>query len=91
MNIKLKHQTTDIVETLLYSHLYTLIKLWDVRTFQELKHVIDTKLINTNALNDIMDYHAMNSDVSMVSFKHNDDMRRALEVTIKTLKHDIKG
>ena len=59
---------SDIIETLILSHLYTLIKYHDIRTGDELKLLGFDKVVNLNALNDIMDYHDMYSDISLEAY-----------------------
>ena len=83
--------TNEIIETLLYSHLYTLIKLYDIRSGDELRHLGLEKLVNYNALEDIMSYHAMYTEISKEGFNHTDDMRRKLMQTIKEMRDELKG
>lgn len=58
----MKDQTgyhSSVIDTLLLSHLYTLIRYKKIHTGKELYNFGFEKLINTNALTDIMDYMEM--------------------------------
>ena len=66
---------SSVVDMLLLSHLYTLIKVKKIRTAKELYNFGFEKLINTNALDDIMAYLemcAIDKDKELTTEYYND-------------------
>jgi hypothetical protein len=80
---------------LLLSHLYTLIKVHKIKTAKELYNFGFEKLVNTNAMDDIMAYLEMcmidkDKELTAEDLKkfdnHINDMRNELQAAIKRIR-----
>ena len=96
--MKPTHYHSSVIDTLLLSHLYTLIKVHEIHTAKELYNFGFDKLINTNALEDIMSYLDMNmidpdKELSMDDYiemtNHSKEMRDELQKQIKRIRGKI--
>jgi len=81
---------SSIIDTLILSHLYTLIQYHDIRTGAELKLLGFDKLINMNAINDIMDYHDTYSEITLEAFNDSDELREELLTAVKTFRNELE-
>ena len=79
-----------IIDTLLYSHMYTLMQLHNVRNGFDVKHFCIDKLYNENALNDIMEYRDTYNEVT-VSNLLDSSVRRKLVMIIKNYRDELNN
>lgn len=85
----MEHHSKKVIDTLLFSHLYTLIKVHNIRSSRELKYFGFDKLYNPNALGDIMEYRTAFNDVSLESLNDEEKIRQELQKFIKNLRDEL--